>query len=89
MKTYNEKIATNDAVELIHLSFDKDKDAAKAWAKKNEFPWPTVLSDKAKKTGLNKYSTKFIPGYVLIDGDGNQLATGKPQCLAKIKEMTK
>ena len=89
METYNNKIASNDKVELLMASADQDTKAALAWAKKHTFPWPTVLMKKIGKAGLEKYKAGFVPHYVLVDKDGKKLAEGKENCLKKAAELTK
>lgn len=77
MGKYNDKIAENDKVEMIHISRDRDENAAEAWAAKEKFPWRTVLPDDAQRTGLNDYRTaNYVPFYVLVDKDGKPLGTG-------------
>lgn len=88
MGTYNEKIATNPKVELIHVSADTDKKDAEEWAKKEKFPWPTVLPDDVKRSGLDKYAGSGVPHYVLIDKDGKQIAEGQGEVLGKVQELT-
>ena len=88
MGTYNEKIAPNPKVELIHVSADSDKKSAEEWAKKEKFPWPTVLPEDAKRSGLDKFAGGGVPHYVLIDKEGKQLAEGQGQVLAKVQELT-
>jgi hypothetical protein len=84
---YKSKIATNPAVEMIHAALEKE-DAALQWAKKESFPWPTVIGKDLKKAGLEKYATAFVPGYILIDKNGKKLAEGSPGAFAKIEELT-
>ena len=91
MKTYNEDIASNSKVELIHLSRDRDEDAAAAWAKKENMPWPTILSEDADvKQLIMPYfpdGRMGVPSYVLVDQTGKEVARGKASAFAKIKEM--
>lgn len=89
METYNSKIANNDKAELVHVSLDDDKKDAVNWAKSVNFPWPTVLSNKQRSSGLMQYAGRGVPHYALIDKNGKQLATGKQACLQKIEELTK
>ena len=77
MGKYNDKIAGNEKVEMIHISRDRDEDAAEAWAAKEKFPWLTVLPDDAGDTGLNDYRTaNYVPFYVWVDKDGEAMGTG-------------
>lgn len=71
------------------MSRDSDDDAAESWAKKNNFPWPTIMMDKQEKSGLEKFKGRGVPHYVLIDKEGKELAVGKDQSFDKIKELTK
>ena len=90
MKTYNEDIASNSKVELIHLSRDRDEDSATAWAKKENMPWPTILKeDSDSKQLVAPYfsGSMPVPSYVLVDQTGKEVARGKAAAFAKIKEM--
>lgn len=89
METYNKKIATNDQVELIHVSLDLDEEPAIEWAKTNTFPWPTVLNKNAKESGLMKYEGPSVPHYALIDKNGTLITEGKLESFEKIKELSK
>ena len=86
MKSYNEKIATNPAVDMIHLSRDNDKGSALDWAKKESFPWPTIM-----KSDTGEFFTKHygggVPTYVLIDREGTKIATGKADIFAKLDSL--
>lgn len=87
MESYNKKIAGNDKVELIHFSYDENDDAALKWAKKEKFPWPTVLKGKQKATELEKFAGQYVPEYLLVSKDGEVVAKGKDGCFAKIAEL--
>jgi aminoglycoside phosphotransferase len=91
VKTYNENIASNSKVELVHLSRDRDEDAATAWAQKENMPWPTILSEDADvKQLIMPYfpgGRMGVPSYVLVDQTGKEVARGKTAAFAKIKEM--
>jgi len=89
VEKYNKDIATNGKVELIHVSMDFKKDDAQKWAAKNDFPWPTVLNENLKASGLDKYNKSNVqPFYNLIDKDGKIIATDKESSFQKIKELT-
>ncbi|BDS06718.1 hypothetical protein NT6N_17580 [Oceaniferula spumae] len=87
MKYYNSSIANNQKVEFIHVSQDDSKRDALGWAASANFPWLTVLSSKARSSGLGKLDAG-TPSYVLIDKNGKVLATNEKACMAKIKELT-
>ncbi len=89
MKQYNEEIATNPAVEMIHASLDRDKKAAESWAAKEGFPWPTVMMDKIKESGLEEYMPRGVPNYKLLSKDGKIVAEGKGEVFAKVAELKK
>lgn len=88
MKYYNASIADNDKVEFIHASKDDSKKDALGWASSASLPWLTVLSSKARSSGLAKYDPGTMPGYALIDKNGKVLATTERSCMEKIKELT-
>ena len=85
MKQYNKDILGNDKAELIHASLDSSEDSAEKWAAKAQFPWLTVLDKDIKRAGLEKFKPRGVPGYILIDKEGNKVAEGKTACFAKIK----
>ena len=88
MKSYNKEIASNDKVEMIHISRDNDEKAALAWAKKAKFPWPTLSKkDSSKEKFLMSHYGGGVPTYVLVDIDGKRLATGKAAIWAKLSEL--
>jgi hypothetical protein len=87
VESYNKKIAGNDRVELIHFTYDETDEAALKWAKKEKFPWPTVLKDKQKATDLEKFAGDYVPEYILISKDGDVIANGKEECFAEIGKL--
>jgi len=87
VKSYQEIIAPKKNVELIFMSCDRSEDAALKWAVKESFPWPTVLADKRKRSGLSEYAQRGIPSYTLIDKEGKIIAQGKHASFEKIKEL--
>lgn len=88
METYNNKIADNKDVELVHLSLDQTEDAASAWGAKENMPWPTLMRDDIDNKVLR---TPFFPGsmgvpaYVMVDHTGKEIARGKNAILAQLK----
>lgn len=89
MKQYQAEIANNPAVEMIHVSLDRDKNAAQKWAAKEGFPWPTVMMDKIKESGFEDYMPRAVPNYKLLSKDGKIVAEGKAKVFAKAAELTK
>jgi hypothetical protein len=89
VETYNNQIANNPKAELIHVSRDSDEDSAEEWAAKEKFPWPTVLPDDGKKSGLMDYAGTAVPRYVLLDPDGKVLAESLSAALRVIEEKSK
>ena len=69
-------------------SLDSTEDAAITWAKEVQFPWPTVMKEDLKKTGIMDHASRGVPHYALVDKDGTALVTGKQACLAKIAELS-
>jgi hypothetical protein len=88
VKSYETDVASNEKVELIHISRDDDEGAALDWARKEGFPWPTLSKqDASKEKILMQHYGGAVPTYVLIDKDGNKLATGKSEIWAKLKGL--
>lgn len=88
MESYNKNIAGNEKVELVQVSFDDSEADALKWAKKEKFPWPTVLKDKREATGLEELSGGFVPEYLLLSKDGKVLAKGKEEAFAEAAKLT-
>lgn len=93
MEYYNSDIAKNNDVELIWASADSDEGSMEDWAKKEKFPWPTIKFKSARKIDeITKLAPRGVPGYVLVDAEGNVLASqaGSSQPVKdKLKELTK
>lgn len=88
MAKYNKVIADNQNVEFIHVSLDRDEDAALEWAKKESFPWLHVLPEKQKRSDLKKFHTSGrVPSYVLVDKDGKLITSGSSQAFKKAEEF--
>ena len=66
------------------MSQDNNASAALGWAKKEKFPWPSVLYNDQNNFMLTKYASRSVPHYVLIDKTGKQLAVGQNSCLRTI-----
>lgn len=89
METYNRDIAQNPKVTFIHVSHDRDEDAAEEWAAKESFPWLTILPRDVEKSDLLKYKTaNSVPHYILLDAAGNHLAGGSSAVFSKIASLT-
>jgi len=88
VKSYNANIANNPKAELILLSRDRSEDAATAWAKKENMPWPTLMKEDTDSTFLKPYGLRYLPTYILVDRNGKKIATGKEAAFAKIKKTT-
>ena len=87
MEKYKTKIASNPAIEMIHGALEPEA-AALIWAKKEAFPWPTVMDQDLEKAGLEQYASTFVPGYILIDKNGKKLAENAENVFAKIDALT-
>ena len=53
MVDYNEKIAKKANLEFIMVSLDDQESSAVKWAKKEDFPWPTLLLPQYNKEKKN------------------------------------
>lgn len=87
MKSYKEKIAPVSNVELVMMSYDKTKEAALTWAKKESFPWPTVLGDDKAKVAFGDAEVLGVPTYILFDKHGKELMRGKENIFKKLEEL--
>ncbi|GAA5493969.1 hypothetical protein Rhal01_00123 [Rubritalea halochordaticola] len=87
MKFYNSDIATNDKVELVQISADREEDSALDWARSEKFPFYSVLAGDQKNLTLRSLGGRGIPSYVLIDKNGKEIARGHHSCIEKIKSL--
>ena len=78
MEKYNQVIANNPKVEMIHVSLDRSNVEAAEWAKDERFPWLTVLPEDVESSRLLAYKNgNFVPDYSLVQADGKKIASGK------------
>ena len=93
MEYYKSEIAGNANVELIWATRDNSEEAMEEWAKKEKFPWPTIKFKSMEKIDvINKLAPGGVPGYVLVDAEGNALASSagsSEPVKQKLKELTK
>lgn len=87
VKSYNEKIAPLKNVELVMMSYDKSSDDALAWAKKESFPWPTVLGEDKAKVHFGSVKILTVPTYILFNKEGTVITKGKEKIFAEIAKM--
>lgn len=91
METYNNLIADNPNVEMIHLSRDGDEGAAADWAAKESMPWPILLKEdtNAKQLVVPYFpdGRMGVPTYILVDQAGKEITRGKAAAFQKIKEF--
>lgn len=88
MAKFNKEIASNENVEFIHVSLDRNEESALEWAKKENFPWLHVMKENIAKAGLVKFKTEnFVPFYCFVDKDGKVLAKGSHASFEKAKEV--
>jgi hypothetical protein len=91
VKKYNDKIADQENLELVQISVDRDLKKAVAWAKKESFPWPTILMTDIQKTMVKDIKTNAVPTYVLIDKEGKEItrAHDSASVMKKFEEVSK
>lgn len=59
-----------------------DDKTHKAWAKKESFPWPTLLPKDVRRNALaQKYQAGPVPRMVIIDKDGKKVKEGHPESM--------
>ena len=88
VETYNDVVAGSPNVEMIHVSRDRSDDDAEEWAEEEGFPWYTVLPDDVEDSELMEYRpNNSVPYYVIVDAEGNSLASGSTAVFAKAKEV--
>lgn len=91
METYRSEIASDNLVELIHLSQDRDEDAATDWATEVGMPWPTLLTEDTDEDDLilpyfpdGRFG---VPSYLLVDRTGKEITRGKSNVFNKLEEL--
>jgi len=89
IEKYKEHIESNPLIEFIHVSEDEGEGSAENWARKQEFPWLTVLPKQAKRSKIFQYKTRnVVPFYILVDAQGEQLAVGRNKVFAKLTALS-
>lgn len=84
VKKYNREIAKNPDLELIHISCDREADAAKEWAKKEKMTFPALEKKDFKHIPLIEANQpQGIPHMFLYNGDGELLHRGHPSEVLK------
>ncbi len=91
VKKYHNEISKLDNLELVHVSADKKLSQAEAWAKKESFPWPTILGADVQNTVIKNIKTNAVPTYVLVTKDGKEIARAHDSAsvMKKFNEISK
>lgn len=74
VESYNSKVANLPGLEIVMCNWDNTEDAAKAWAEKENMPWPMLVKTNIK--AFEKVGPNGIPNLKLLDGDGNMIEEG-------------
>ena len=83
LEKYENHIAANSEVALIHVSCDEEVADALKWAREVGFTWPTVLFSDLERAGLTGYDA--WPGEVrLVDSTGRVLSKDVDEAFAKV-----
>ncbi|WP_309399441.1 thioredoxin-like domain-containing protein [Cerasicoccus maritimus] len=73
---YNENTPKHDNFEVIFVSSDKSAQKMQAYIDEAHMPWPALEYGKKKEfKGYTKHGIKWIPSLVIVDREGNVLAT--------------
>ncbi len=64
-----------------------DDRASKGWVKKEKVPFAIVLPSDKARCGLQKFASRGVPHYKLIDKSGKVLAVGYEASKKKIKTL--
>ncbi len=76
-------------VELVMMSYDQSSKEALEWAKKESFPWPTVLDKDKGAVHFGSVEVRGIPTYILFDKGGKEIAKGKEVIFKKLRRLKK
>ena len=91
MEYYKKEIAGNAEVELVWVTADNSEKAMEDWAKAEKFPWPTIKFRSARKIDeVSEHAPRGVPGYVLVNADGEKLASSAGSSAAvknKLKDL--
>lgn len=74
-------------VELIMMSYDQSSKKALEWAKKEAFPWPTILGKDKGAIHFGSAEVRGIPTYILFDKEGKEIAKGKEVIFKKLRKL--
>ena len=93
LEVYRDKIAPRKDLEVVLCSMDHALEGAQKWAVSNKMPWPVFLFGYLDN--LSKESPLFrknypgpIPSLVLVDANGNKIASGSMDGLVrKVEEL--
>lgn len=69
------------------MSYDKAAKDTLSWAKKESFPWPTVLWKDTGKVHFGSAEILSIPTYLLFDNNGKIVTKGKKNIFAALEKI--
>ena len=93
LEVYLDKIAPRKDLEVVLCSMDHALEGAQKWAVSNKMPWPVFLfgylDNLSKESPLiRKNYPGPIPSLVLVDANGNKIASGSMDGLVrKVEEL--
>ena len=93
LEVYRDKIAPRKDLEVVLCSMDHALEGAQKWAVSNKMPWPVFLfgylDNLSKESPLiRKNYPGPIPSLVLVDANGNKIASGSMDGLVrKVEEL--
>ena len=93
LEVYRDKIASRKDLEVVLCSMDRALEGAQKWAVSNKMPWPVFLfgylDNLSKESPLiRKNYPGPIPSLVLVDANGNKIASGSMDGLVrKVEEL--
>lgn len=93
LEVYRDKIASRNDLEVVLCSMDHALEGAQKWAVSNKMPWPVFLfgylDNLSKESPLiRKNYPGPIPSLVLVDANGNKIASGSMDGLVrKVEEL--
>ncbi len=74
-------------MELVMMSYDNSTEEALAWAKKESFPWATVLGEDKQKVHFGSIEILGVPTYILFDKDGKVVTKCKKGIFDELAKM--
>ena len=72
-----ESVETDETVQVVTVTLDKDLDSVKKFNEENSVTWPGINLGKWDQETLFEYGIRSVPSFWLIDAQGKIILTGQ------------